>query len=294
MIARETGTLLNNLEEYSRCLVPTLTIKGTKEESEKAREIRRLRTEARDRAAEKDQETQEQLLKKRAPELQNVRIPDCKRPRLKAQNETPTGGKTQKTTTPTLDPAPFEPPRKARLNQHEIHGQKGKRKRPTDDQTNSDDKNQEDTHKTLPKKIQPNRSNRTSEINTLSRNHEIYTHRSQPEAKGKVKKSTYDEPQHTGTKPKQPSTKTRIRRQTSHTQSRDIRQYLTHTHKDKLNEEIPGKAEGGPDSNSNISKSKSSIVCNLNNQGGDKLTNSIRPMTRQTRPLSSSCLTFEP
>ena len=50
-INMETGVLLNNLEEYSRCLVPTIEVKGNKKESSKSKEMRVDRMKSREAEA---------------------------------------------------------------------------------------------------------------------------------------------------------------------------------------------------------------------------------------------------
>ena len=117
LINSEKGTLLNNLEEYNRCLVPTLEVKGAKTESKESKEKREERDKVREEKARQETENSEEMSNKREQEPQGApSLPHAKRrretKRTESRNRAPRQEEGEKPRepqrSPTEQPAPCQ------------------------------------------------------------------------------------------------------------------------------------------------------------------------------------------
>ena len=284
-IIMETGVLLNNLEEYSRCLVPTIEIKGTKKEYPKAKEMRVARMKSREAEANLALSIIEETKSKRqdiTPNTTNT-SPHNKRARTDTHSQTH-----DETHMPLL------------LETHNTQTvRENKRKRETDTQTNQLNK-----HREIIKK-RPNSETQTQELRThkpipekpRKTNEHTHTQETKPKeintAKEPIKSTTVP------SKPRPKYTNSRVKQRG--TETRDIRQFICNQNtkpkpESGSNPEIKtlSTTTGSKQGPSNSIKSKNSNLPKLITRARGQSDSNKQPRTSLASSHYSICLIFKP
>ena len=251
-ISRETGTVLNNLEEYSRCLIPTLEVKGARKETQESRQSKEQRARNREKEVELAWENQDETQGKR----------------LSKQHQEGTHTKKHRQTYPDR-PEPKNP---------EVEKQaKQKRKRPNEvEGDGTGTRETGSTHKTSPKRITKAARNQEPEAKTGQESEA--PHKTQPERRKNTRKVTPAEPKQIKLKPKPILALKRTRKADPASHTVDIRSFFSN------------KRESGPDVglDVNINLNCSNSKKDYDTRGDDKLTNLSKQKTTDSNVLDQS------
>ena len=280
-INMETGVLLNNLDDYSRCLVPAIEIKGAKKENPKAEEMRVARMKSRETEANLALSIiQETKGKRQDVTLNNKHThPHSKRARTDTQNQ----AHQDETHMPMLSET---------LNTQTVRDDK--RKRETDSQTN-----QLRIHKEIIKK-RPNSENQNQELRThkpITEEPRVTDEKTHTQEANSKEINTAKEPMKPTTlsgkpRPKYINNKVKLKG----TETRDIRQFLKPKPESGSNPEIKtlSMATGSNQGPSNSIKSKSSIYPKLITRTRGQSDSNRQPKTSLNSSQYSICSIFKP
>ena len=272
-INMETGVLLNNLEEYSRCLVPTLEIKGAKKETPKAKEMRMARMETREAEADLVMNNNQETRGKRM-NISNTQ-PHNKRSRTSTHIHNETHAETHM----TLHPGTQE--------KHSVRENKRKRNPDT-----HDEEMRTHTESEMKRPASETQSQHMRRHKPKNQETDEHTHRQQQ------KTSTARAPSKQTTVPSKSKPKLLSKGVNSGTNTRDIRQFLvnnTQPESDPIRNKTFSTATGDTQGPSKlICKSKSTNYPKLITRNKGQAESNRPPRTSLDNSQYSICSIFKP
>ena len=258
---------MNNLDEYSRCLIPTLEVQRGDNESTEAKKSRDLRLRTQKMEAEQAWSKQTETQDKR-PQTTGLAQNPSKKPKL-TQTMEPTNTNRPKMTEIQKGSTQHELP-KATNTQIPIMNTTQKRKRQSDE-------NEIDTHA----------RKETNQLKNDKKTHKV-THITPPQRR-KLMPGTSDKPQPNKQKQRPTAAPYSSKANLTNSQPVDIRKFFN------IKEKRESTAREGGDPVSNPSNSKIIKHCdNLNLREGDIMTNSNTPKTTDLNVLDQFNSKFRP